>query len=84
MKAKEYLEQNSDWFDKSPGGEKLYFESEVIKMMENYSYQKEISDEEIEEESWRYREVTKDMEIPPNEDWSNGAKWYREQLKKAL
>lgn len=39
------------------------------------------SDEEIEEESWRYREVTKDMEIPPNEDWSNGAKWYREQLK---
>jgi hypothetical protein len=44
--------------------------------------QKEISDEEIEEQSWGYREVTKDMEIPPNEDWSNGAKWYREQLKK--
>ena len=43
--------------------------------------QQEISDEEIEEESWGYREVTKDMEIPPNEDWSNGAKWYREQLK---
>ena len=42
---------------------------------------KEISDEEIEEQSWGYREVTKDMEIPPNEDWSNGAKWYREQLK---
>ena len=41
----------------------------------------EISDEEIEEQSWGYREVTKDMEIPPNEDWSNGAKWYREQLK---
>ena len=41
----------------------------------------EISDEEIEKESWGYREVTKDMEIPPNEDWSNGAKWYREQLK---
>jgi hypothetical protein len=43
--------------------------------------QQEISDEEIEKESWGYREVTKDMEIPPNEDWSNGAKWYREQLK---
>jgi hypothetical protein len=41
----------------------------------------EISDEEIEEQSWGYREVTKDMEMPPNEDWSNGAKWYREQLK---
>ena len=36
-KAKEYLQENSDWFDKSPGGEKLYFESEVIKMMINYS-----------------------------------------------
>ena len=42
---------------------------------------KEISDEEIEEQSWGYREVTKDMEIPPNEDWSNGAKWYKKQLK---
>lgn len=29
-----------------------------------------------------YRESTKDIDIPPNEDWSNGAKWYREQLKK--
>ena len=49
--------------------------------MATNSSQLEISDEEIEEQSWGYREVTKDMEIPPNEDWSNGAKWYREQLK---
>ena len=42
--AAEYLKENSDWFDKSPGGEKLYFESEVIKMMEKYSSQTEISD----------------------------------------
>lgn len=41
MTAEKYLEENSDWFDKSPGGEKLYFESEVIKMMENYSSQTE-------------------------------------------
>jgi hypothetical protein len=38
------------------------------------------SDEAIDEQSWGYREVTKDMEIPPNEDWSNGAKWMREQI----
>ena len=38
------------------------------------------SDEEIEEQSWGYREVTKDMEIPPNEDWSNGAKWMRDKI----
>ena len=42
MTAAEYLKENSDWFDKSPEGEKLYFESEVIKMMENYSSQQEI------------------------------------------
>lgn len=41
MTASEYLKKNSDWFDKSPGGEKLYFESEVIKMMINYSSQTE-------------------------------------------
>jgi len=40
------------------------------------------SDEEIEEQSWGYREVTKDMEIPPNEDWSNGAKWMRDKILK--
>jgi hypothetical protein len=55
---------------------------EQAKQMEKQ--QTEISDEEIEKESWGYREVTKDMEIPPNEDWSNGAKWYREQLKQTL
>lgn len=37
MKAKEFLTENSDWFDKSPGGEKLYFESEVIRMMNDYA-----------------------------------------------
>ena len=47
MTAAEYLKENSDWFDKSPGGEKLYFESEVIKMMEKYSSQTEISDSTI-------------------------------------
>ena len=72
--AVEYLKENSDWFDKSPGGEKLYFESEVIRMMENYSSQTEISDEEIEkakEYHWSYRN-----------GFVEGAKWYREQLKK--
>lgn len=39
------------------------------------------SDEEIEEQSWVYREVTKDTEITVNEDWSNGAKWVIEQIK---
>ena len=39
------------------------------------------SDEEIEEQSWGYREVTKDMEISPNEDWSNGAKWMRAKIQ---
>jgi len=38
------------------------------------------SDEEIEEQSWGYREVTKDMEMPPNEDWSNGAKWMIDKI----
>ena len=49
MAAAEYLKENSDWFDKSPGGEKLYFESEVIKMMEKYSSQTETlyTEEEI-------------------------------------
>lgn len=37
MKAKEFLTENSDWFDKSPGGEKLYFESEVVRMMNDYA-----------------------------------------------
>lgn len=37
MKSKEFLTENSDWFDKSPGGEKLYFESEVIRMMNEYA-----------------------------------------------
>lgn len=48
------------------------------------SYEKVIielpSDEEIMEQSWGYREVTKDMEIPPNEDWSNGAKWIIDKI----
>lgn len=39
------------------------------------------TDEEIEEQSWGYRELTKDMEIPPNEDWSNGAKWMKDKIK---
>lgn len=37
MKAEQFLTENSDWFDKSPGGEKLYFESEVIRMMNDYA-----------------------------------------------
>ena len=37
MKAEKFLTEKSDWFDKSPGGEKLYFESEVIRMMNDYA-----------------------------------------------
>jgi hypothetical protein len=37
MRAEQFLTENSDWFDKSPGGEKLYFESEVIRMMNDYA-----------------------------------------------
>ena len=37
MKAEQFLTEKSDWFDKSPGGEKLYFESEVIRMMNDYA-----------------------------------------------
>ena len=37
MKAEDFLKDKSDWFDKSPGGEKLYFESEVIRMMNEYA-----------------------------------------------
>lgn len=37
MKAKDFLTENSDWFDKSPGREKLYFESEVIRMVNEYT-----------------------------------------------
>jgi hypothetical protein len=75
MTAVEYLKENSDWFDKSPAGEKLYFESEVIKMMKNYSSQTEISDEEIEKEASKIHGVGYYA-------FSEGAKWYREQLKK--
>lgn len=72
---------------------KLYTEEEVIKAIElsdNRSINEVLagltpielpSDEEIEEQSWGYREVTKDMEIPPNEDWSNGAKWMRDKIQ---
>lgn len=37
LDAYEYLKENSDLFDKSPGGEKLYFESEVIRMMNDFA-----------------------------------------------
>jgi len=37
MEAAQFLTEKSDWFDKSPGGEKLYFESEVIRMMNDYA-----------------------------------------------
>ena len=56
-------------------------EHHINEFLETYYYPIELpSDEEIEEQSWGYREVTKDMDIPPNEDWSNGAKWMREQI----
>ena len=78
MTAAEYLKENSDWFDKSPGGEKLFFESEVIKMMENYSFQTEISDQEIKKgikKEWNYLNYQ-------DRHWMEaGAQWYREQLK---
>ena len=53
----------------------------IMKYIDEYVTPIELpSDEEIEEQSWGYREVTKDMEIPPNEDWSNGAKWMRDKI----
>ena len=79
MTAAEYLKENSDWFDKSPGGEKLYFESEVIRMMENYSSQI-ISDEEIEKEGWKYCYENK-ISLKNIVPWINACEWYREQLK---
>ena len=79
MTAEEYLKENSDWFDKSPGGEKLYFESEVIKMMEKYSSQTEISDEEIlKQGNYLFPNLG---DIFRKDLWEMGAKWYREQLK---
>jgi hypothetical protein len=53
-----------------------YSQDEIINLLKPIELP---SDEAIDEQSWGYREVTKDMEIPPNEDWSNGAKWMREQ-----
>ena len=83
MTAVEYLKENSDWFDKSPGGEKLYFESEVIKMMENYSSQTEISDEEIfyQKQVMNPYPSTKHFYTAWEKGFMDCAKWYREQLK---
>ena len=83
MTAVEYLKENSDWFDKSPGGEKLYFESEVIKMMENYSSQTEISDEEIfyQKQVMNPYPSTKHLYTAWEKGFMECAKWYREQLK---
>ena len=44
-KAEQFLTENSDWFDKSPGGEKLYFESEVIRMMNDFA-DKQLSEQQ--------------------------------------
>ena len=53
----------------------------IMKYIDEYVTPIELpSDEEIEEQSWGYREVTKDMEIPPNEDWYNGAKWMIDKI----
>jgi hypothetical protein len=79
MTAEEYLKENSDWFYKSPGGENLYFESEVIKMMKNYSSQQEISDEEIKEIANESKSIFK--EDMYRTYFIMGAKWYREHLK---
>ena len=88
MEAKEYLEQNSDWFDKSPGGEELYFKSEVIKMMQNYfseSSQTEISDKEIFKQSIKEMEEIYGSGCHEEIDAHfRGAIWYREQTKKAI
>lgn len=83
MTAEEYLTGNSDWFDKSPGGEKLYFESEVIKMMENYSSQTEISDDDIFQQAILAMEEIYGSGCEEEIDaYFRGAKWYKEQLKK--
>jgi len=80
MTATEYLKENSDWFDKSPGGEKLYFESEVVKMMENYSSKQEISDEEIQSEAIKRSSKYKDSGLFEN-TWEEAIEWYKEQLQ---
>tara|TARA_R110000868_G_scaffold400073_1_gene674209 strand:- start:663 stop:929 length:267 start_codon:yes stop_codon:yes gene_type:complete len=71
------LEERIELLEKSNGSKRS---DEISKVAENTSFDNlpkvqnkdsfgEISDEEIEEQSWG------------NEDWSNGAKWYREKLK---
>lgn len=37
MNAKDYLIENADYFDKSPGGHNLYYECDVIRMMNDFS-----------------------------------------------
>jgi hypothetical protein len=86
MTAEEYLKENSDWFDKSIGGKKSYFELEVIKLMENYALQKEISDEEISDEeiekaAFDYVENSEEDKWTATLTFIAGVKWYREQLK---
>jgi hypothetical protein len=78
--AEQYLKENSDWFDKSPAGEKLYFESEVIKMMKEYSLQIEISDKVLFEQATVAMEGHYGYGCETEIDaYFRGAKWMQKQ-----
>jgi hypothetical protein len=78
--AEQYLKENSDWFDKSPAGEKLYFESEVIKMMKEYSLQIEISDKVLFEQATVAMEEHYGYGCETEIDaYFRGAKWMQKQ-----
>jgi hypothetical protein len=78
--AEQYLKENSDWFDKSPAGEKLYFESEVIKMMKEYSLQIEISDKVLFEQATVAMEEHYGYVCETEIDaYFRGAKWMQKQ-----
>lgn len=90
MKAKEFLTENSDWFDKSPGGEKLYFESEVIRMMNEYANEAlrihDVSNSALiekpkkEKYGWHTQESFDDL--PSGWQIEGGEEAYEEALKK--
>ena len=70
MEAEKFLNENCDWFDKSPGGEKLYFESEVIRMMNEFA-----------NEALRIHDVVGRSEQLPCDKCENGLIWSKDRLK---
>ena len=74
-----------DWFiNKLPIRMKNYLREEIETARKMHNQEIEISDEEIEQKSVEYStdNETKDFCEPCCHDFQNGAKWYREQLKK--